>query len=166
MPRSEDQHLARALAGAGGGLAGAFVMSRVPMLRRVDDRATALVSDAAAERMHAPLTRERLRRLIPLVRYTFGMTAGAAYGLITGNSHAASTGAAWGAVLWVISDFVVLPALASSPPRDPAGRTALSLTGHLVYGVTTGLVARSIRTAVGVGRASDSLRGTAGDPWQ
>lgn len=161
MRRSERQHVARALAGAAGGLAGAFAMSRVPALRRVDDRATALIAQAAADRvLHASLRRERLDRLIPLVRYSYGTMAGAAYGLLTDGSHVASTGAAWGAVLWVISDFVVLPVLASHPPRDPAGRTAVSLIAHVVYGVATGIVTCGICAAVVSSQSPDATPST------
>lgn len=153
MRRGNERLFTRAAAGALGGGAGAFAMSRVPVLRRVDDRTTALISQAAAERLlHRPLTRRRLDRAIPFIRYGYGTMAGAAYGLFTDNSSAVFTGsvltgAAWGALLWVVSDWVVLPALASVPPRDEAGRTALSLVAHLIYGVATALVAHSIRTS-------------------
>lgn len=155
MPRlalccGDRDTLASALAGAAGGVAGACAMSRVPALRRADDRTTALISQAVAGRMlDVPLTDERLNRLTPVVRYGYGTMAGVAYALFTNARwNAVIAGAAWGAVLWVTSDLVVVPALASFPPREATRHTARSLLSHLVYGVTAAVVARGVRTAI------------------
>lgn len=135
---------ARLLTSAIGGAAGAFTMARIPALRRADDRLTIVILSATARRLlHVPLTRENVRRWIPIARYSYGTMAGVGYGLVAdGTRHPLAAGAAWGTALWIVSDSIALPLAEGSSERtgDRPGAFT-SLMAHVVYGIATAIVA-------------------------
>jgi uncharacterized membrane protein YagU involved in acid resistance len=58
-------------------------------------------------------------------------------------------GLAFGAALWATADEAMLPLLGLSraPTRYPASAHAMSLAGHLVYGLTVDVVSRALCAA-------------------
>jgi putative membrane protein len=62
-------------------------------------------------------------------------------------ASAAAGGTLFGATLWLVADETVVPALGlSAPPSEYPLRTHVqALASHLVYGVTTDAVRRTVR---------------------
>ena len=59
-------------------------------------------------------------------------------------------GLAFGAIFWVAADEAAVPALglSKSPTESPLSTHASALASHLVYGLTTDLVRRALRSAL------------------
>jgi hypothetical protein len=113
-----------------------------------DDRATAaLIRVAALHLLSRTLTTREERAVVPLVRYGFGAATGAAYGLLTFRlSAGVITGAVWGIALWLIGDEIVLPLLerSSGALPEPRAAHAQAFAAHIVYGITTDAVHRTM----------------------
>lgn len=109
--------------------------------------------EAAQRVTRRVLGRELLPSERPLagqvVHYGFGTGVGAAYGLLAefAPSATAGMGTAFGAGLMLAADEALVPALGLSPPphRQPASIHAYALASHLVYGLSTEWVRRSLR---------------------
>jgi uncharacterized membrane protein YagU involved in acid resistance len=76
-----------------------------------------------------------------IVHYAFGALWGGVYGLVAGTFPRARTalgGAAFGALVWAVSDHLILPAfkLAGWPQAYPLPFHGYALGAHLVYGAT------------------------------
>jgi hypothetical protein len=76
-----------------------------------------------------------------LVHYAFGAMWGGAYGLVAGTFPRARTvlgGAAFGTLVWAVSDGVILPAfrLSAWPLAYPPRVHAYAVGAHIVYGTT------------------------------
>ena len=134
-----------AVTGAIGGIAGAWMMSRPTRLRQADDRATVLILDPAARRLvHRQVSMRELQTLVPVVRYSYGALAGIAYALLARREGSVVAGAAWGLGLWLLSDAIVLRLITASDAMSWSTEV-MSLTGHLLYGATTGMVQRALQ---------------------
>jgi putative membrane protein len=84
--------------------------------------------------------------------YAMGATSGAIYGAMAEFTPRVSAGAGipFGTVVWLVADEMLLPALGlSKPPTEyPISKHAYGLAAHFVYGLTTDVVRRAVRTAL------------------
>jgi hypothetical protein len=87
-----------------------------------------------------------------VVHYAMGATSGAIYGASAELFPPATAGAGlpFGVAVWLIADELVVPALGLSkpPPEYPLSTHAYALASHLVYGVTTEMARRAVRSAL------------------
>jgi hypothetical protein len=93
------------------------------------------------------LTDDELAIAAPLIHFTFGAVAGAAYGcFVTRERHQFGSGAAFGAAVWLLADEIAMPMLGLSRPTTERSweQHLQSLAGHIVFGT----VAEMIRAAV------------------
>ena len=78
-----------------------------------------------------------------------GVTSGLIYGIVSEIAlvTTAGLGLPFGAAVWLVADAVVVPALGLSKPvtEFPLSTHAYALSSHLVYGLTTDLVRRTVR---------------------
>lgn len=83
--------------------------------------------------------------------FCYGAATGALFGLLTPRSpaHSVGAGALFGLGVWAASYLGWLPAAGLRQPvkYDPVARTSLMVGGHIVWGVTIGLI-----SALGTGR--------------
>ncbi len=147
------------LAGALGGLAGAWMMNEAqkkgnetPRQPQGDD-ATMKAAEAISESVLArTLPRPERRTAGTVIHYAFGASMGALYGALAELSPSATAGAGlpFGAALWAGADEMAVPAFGfSKPPADyPASTHGAALAAHLVYGLTTEAVRRVIRAVM------------------
>jgi len=88
----------------------------------------------------------------PIVHYGFGAVMGALYGAFAEHSAnvRAGYGSVYGGVVFATADMIAVPALklSSSSKGQPISSLASPFAAHLVYGVTTELVRRMVRTAL------------------
>jgi len=167
-----------AVAGVIGGLAGTYAMSefqgvwsriadgREPQSaggrhdardwqeRSEDDNANELMAQTiASNTIGRELDRDELAVAAPAVHYAFGGTVGALYGLAAEASPMvrAGTGTAFGAAVWVGADEIAMPLLGLEDPESDRSFElhAQAFAAHLVYGIVTELVRRTVRTALG-----------------
>ena len=158
-----------AVAGAVAGLAASWVMTRFQValsgrglsgsenpqsnkpVEGRDDAAMKAANEASKVALDRELTREEKTEVGgPLAHYALGVTAGAFYGAMRETAHAPG-GAAFGAELWVVADQLGLPLVGLSPwplKAYPASTNAQHLAAHLVYGLTTAIVYRTVRRAL------------------
>ena len=84
--------------------------------------------------------------------YAMGATSGALYGAIAEiiPEAKAGFGLPFGAAVWLIADEGILPAagLSKSPAEYPLSIHAYAFASHLVFGLTTELVRRTVRKAL------------------
>jgi hypothetical protein len=106
--------------------------------------ATIRAAQVAAEKVGRPLPEEREAEALggKIVHYAYGTLWGAAFA-IAARAVAPRTpvaaGLAFGTILWVLSDEMLVPLfkLSQPPTRYPATSHAKGLASHLVYGVAT-----------------------------
>jgi hypothetical protein len=161
-----------ALAGAAGGLAGAWLMNQfqrgLAALSTENSssgqeqgdgedatmKAAGAIAGAVADQ---PLTHDQNETAGPVIHYLFGAAMGAAYGAAAEISPRTATGwgTPFGTALWLGADEIAVPALglSASPWETPASTHASALAAHLVYGVAADAVRRGVRVALaGSGR--------------
>jgi uncharacterized membrane protein YagU involved in acid resistance len=114
------------------------------------------VTEGVVERLDAEreMGEEQLERMTLLLHYAFGGAAGAVFPLIAprGLVPAVGAGMVYGLTVWSGSYLGVLPALGvrHHARHDSAGRTAIMIAAHVVWGATLGLLLRAkpgLRTA-------------------
>lgn len=117
--------------------------------RSEDQNATELAAQRIAGlTLDRRLTRDELEVAAPLVHYGFGTVMGAIYGglseLIGGG---VTRGAAYGTVIWILGDEIAVPAmgLSHAPRSYSADAHAQAFASHVVYGVASDLVRKTIR---------------------
>lgn len=165
-----------AAAGLAGGLAGAWAMTvfqsgwskasdklksgeHLPENRRREREQEPDSEDAtmkAAARLASlagrELTYEQKQKAGPLVHYVFGSSMGVLYGVSGELAPAARTGfgTLFGTGVFLGGDEVAVPALGLSkkPTAYPLSTHLYGLASHLVYGLTTEAVRRSVRRAL------------------
>ncbi len=150
--------VADAAIGAASGLAASWAMSAAyrPIWRAGSEEthrreeaaqagmppATVRAAEAAASAVGQRLPERHKGLGGRIVHYAYGVAWGAAFALaaraIAPRAPVAG-GLAFGAVLWVLSDEVLVPLFGFSrpPARYPASTHAKGLAAHLVYGVAT-----------------------------
>ena len=84
------------------------------------------------------------------VHYAMGATSGTLYGALAELVPAAAAGAGipFGTAVWLVADEAAVPALGLSkaPTEYPLSTHAYALVSHFVYGLTTDLVRRAVRS--------------------
>jgi putative membrane protein len=115
--------------------------------------ATMKAAEAISESfLGRPLSYQEQKKLSPIVHYGFGMLMGGLYGAASEKLPALSKdmGLAYATALFVGADEIAVPALGlgSSPVETPLPKHAYALASHWVYGVTTDLVRRGVRSAL------------------
>lgn len=155
------------MAGAAGGLAGAWTMNQAhaaigklkpqdqqpQMAQGESEDATMKAADkvvAVASGYH--LVRAEKKKAGPLVHYAFGAAAGALYGAVVERQRhlTAAAGPLFGAALFVSADEIGVPlaGLSRLPAEYPISTHLEAMAAHLVYGVTADLVRRAVRAAL------------------
>lgn len=115
------------------------------------ESATVQAAEAVSEGVFDhELTKREKKTAGPAVHYTFGTSVGGLYGTLAevAPSVTVASGLPFGTVFWLIADEGAVPALGlSGPPTEHPPSTHLyALTSHLVYGLTTEFVRRTLRT--------------------
>jgi hypothetical protein len=114
--------------------------------------ATYRAAEAAAHLVGRTLPAERKRVAAEVVHYATGALWGAAFGALAPRlpAPALAAGAAWGLVVWLANDELLVPALGLSrgPARYPPSTHAKALASHLVYGAATDAGYRALRAVV------------------
>ncbi|HEX5430716.1 MAG TPA: DUF1440 domain-containing protein [Bryobacteraceae bacterium] len=164
------------LAGAIGGLAGSFAMSkfqegwsatrkrlqpenqqnrsrRQQKQKGKDEPATLQTAQAIWKSAGGgPLNQRQKKIAGPIVHYAMGAASGAIYGALSRYIPRAQAGrgSAFGVALWALADEAVVPALGFSKKasRYPISTHAYGLASHLVYGLTADEVTRGIRAVL------------------
>ena len=153
------------LAGAAGGLAGAWAMRRFSAVwRRLGgpssapqgepyssqewDSAGGAAEVAAEKLLHRRLSGREKPWAATAMHYVVGAAASAAYGLVGESAPAlrAGSGAAFGAAFWLLGDELIMPrlGLSAQPSRYSVLMNLNSLGEHLVYGITAEQVRRAL----------------------
>ncbi len=167
------KHLVRGvLAGLAGGLAAAWVMNEFSgtVGKKISDaletpaekRLLAKQSDGEDATMRAAdkivetvtggrhLTHEQREVGGPIVHYTMGALTGVVYGALAEYSTAARSGfgTTFGSLLFASADVFGVPALHLGlwPDEYPVSSWVSPFAAHLIYGATTELVRRVVRT--------------------
>jgi hypothetical protein len=93
------------------------------------------------------LTRQELRVAAPLLHYLFGTALGAVYGGYAQRRQGRTSGAGFGATVWLAADEIAMPllGLSRSTARRPLEMHLQSLAAHLVFGAATELTRRSLQ---------------------
>lgn len=99
------------------------------------------------------LTKEEKTYAGPGMHYAFGASMGALYGAAAEFVPFVSKGVGlpFGSAVWLVADEIVVPALGlSEPPEEhPLSTHGYALASHLVYGVTSDVVRKTVRKALG-----------------
>lgn len=173
--RNGETHMLRGiLAGAIGGLVGAWVMNGFIARARQMQQSVKSPEQKAREEAHAlqqqseesedstikvadtvawlatgqHLSKEGKQKGGPIVHYAFGALMGGFYGALAELSDRATSGAGtgFGTGLFVAADEIMVPALglAKPPAQQPASDQVTHWAAHMVYGGTVELVRRAI----------------------
>jgi putative membrane protein len=161
------------LAGMAGGLAAAWVMNQFMAgagqklqqavqsdeeNREQQEHSSEPKEDAtmkAAEAIVHTTTGDHLSRAEkeeggPIVHYAFGALTGGLYGGLAEYSSKVTSGfgTSFGGVLFSTADLLAVPALnlGPSPSDQPASALATPFAAHIIYGATTELVRRILRS--------------------
>lgn len=115
--------------------------------------ATVKVADAISESVFDhELTKQEKKIAGPTAHYGFGASMGALYGVAAELQPGVTAGAGlgFGALLFLGADEVAVPAFGlSKPPTEvPLSKHAYGLVSHFVYGLTTDLVRRGVRSVL------------------
>jgi len=98
-----------------------------------------LITQELAEQagVASDLDREELQAATLFNHFAHGAAAAAVYGALARGAHAnVTTGVAFGGGVWAVSYLGWLPLLGmrAAATREPAGRNAMMLAAHLVFG--------------------------------
>jgi putative membrane protein len=98
------------------------------------------------------LTKPEKERAGVAFHYVMGASSGVIYGAAAEFAPVVTAGAGlpFGAAVWLVADEGVVPAagLSKSPSEYPLSVHAYAFASHLVYGLTTELVRRAVRSAL------------------
>ena len=118
-----------------------------------DDNAAVRAANAVAELgFDEHLTKAEKEAGGAIAHYAMGTTSGAIYGALAEilPSSTAGLGLPFGAAVWLTADEWIVPQLGLSraPAEYPLSTHLYSFASHLVYGLTTELVRRAVRSAL------------------
>ena len=118
-----------------------------------NDNAAVRTGNAVSELVfNHTLTKSEKEIAGAIAHYAMGVTSGAIYGAVAEFAPLTTVaeGLPFGAAVWVIADEAVVPALGLSKPANeyPLSTHVYSFASHLVYGLTTEIVRRSVRRAL------------------
>ncbi len=152
-----------AVAGLIGGLVASFVMSEFQSLlsslseeeKESKKKKEEPANVKAAEEISKAVFDHRLKKSEKepageAMHYAMGATSGLIYGIASEIALLTTVGLGlpFGAAVWLVADDVVVPALGLAKPATeyPLSTHAYALSSHLVYGLTTDLVRRGVRS--------------------
>ncbi len=155
-----------------GGTIGAASMTPLRLLGRrrglIDKTVPQAVEEWMAARVEVDLAPPARRRpelhhaADHLLHLGYGATLGALYGLLRGGRKlpVGPAGLVYGAATWFVGTWLVLPRLGvlRAPWRGTVAENAVNLAAHLLFGVTTALVADDLGAQPAHGPTSDSHR--------
>lgn len=161
------------LSGAIGGLVGTIVMTQfqiawskagqelkperrynLPQSDGEKEDATMKAAGKLAGLTGRELSHDEKKKLGPVVHYGFGTLQGAIYGTaleaIGERGGGLIAGLAFGAALFALADEVAVPYfdLGAKPSETPLNSHLYALGAHLVYGLTTEVARKGLRTSV------------------
>lgn len=114
-----------------------------------DDAAERLAQTTSVGLFDRELTESEKDTAGTALHYAYGISMGAVYGAAAEIFPATTIGAgmAYGALIWIGADEVVVPLLGLSKSADeyPPSILASAFAAHLVYGLTTELVRSEVR---------------------
>ena len=118
-----------------------------------DEDATVKTAERISQRVfHHELSDREKQIAGPAVHYAYGALVGALYGGMAELLPVVSAGLGmpFGTALWLLGDEIAVPALGLSKPPTEYGAEehADALASHLVYGLTTDLLRRTLRHVV------------------
>jgi hypothetical protein len=117
-----------------------------------DDAAERLANAVAVAALDRELGRREKEAAGTAFHYAMGATSGALYGAVAEAIPGVRVGAGlpFGAAVWVFADEGLVPALglSKSSAEYPLSIHAYAFTSHLVFGVTTELVRRAVRSVL------------------
>lgn len=149
----EKPHGAQSLKPSGG-YEGVREMRREPEEESEEQEdATEKLADAIVENIFGhELRKDEKETAGAVVHYAFGTGMGLVYGVAAevAPEVGAAMGLPFGAVFWLAADELAVPllGLAKPPSEYPLSTHAYSLASHLVYGLTTEAVRRSVRNVL------------------
>ncbi len=159
-----DDIVKGAIAGLIGGLVASFVMGefqtlvsalseeeKKPKKKKEDEPANVKTAEAISENVFDhQLKKSEKEPAGEAVHYAMGATSGLIYGIASEIAPVTTVGLGipFGAAVWLAADDVIIPALglAKSATEYPLSTHAYALSSHLVYGLTTDLVRRGVRS--------------------
>ncbi len=155
------------VAGAAGGLAGAWTMNEahaaLAKLKKQEQQESPANGESEDATMKAAdkvvsvtsgrrLSHEQKKKAGPIVHYAFGAAMGALYGAVVERRRrlTPAAGPIFGSALFVSADEIGVPlAGLSGPPTDyPISTHLEALAAHVVYGATADLVRRGVRAVL------------------
>jgi putative membrane protein len=112
--------------------------------------ATVKTASAISEGVfHHPLTKKEKKVAGPALHYALGAVLGGLYGALAELDTRVTRGAGvpFGTAVWLAADEVAVPGFHLSPPptKTPASTHAQAFAAHVVYGLTTDVVRRTLR---------------------
>jgi hypothetical protein len=117
-----------------------------------DDATERLANAISVGLFEHELTKREKETAGTALHYAMGTTSGALYGAVAEIIPAVKAGAGmpFGVAVWLAADEGILPAvgLSKSPAEYPLSIHAYAFASHLVYGLTTELVRRAVRSAL------------------
>lgn len=151
--RSRTNNVYKGLAaGALGGLAAAWIMTRFQVLLahalglsdphggQEEDATVNTAQKISAGVLHHELSPEEKKVAGPLVHYGYGAGLGILYGGLAQRSDKLTSGfgTAYGAAVWALGDEVAVPALGlgRGPTETPVSEQVQTLAAHVLYGIT------------------------------
>lgn len=116
-----------------------------------DDNAAVRAANAVTQALFDHRLTKREKELGgEAAHYVMGATSGAIYGAMAELMPETTVGLGlpFGAAVWAVADEAVVPALglSKSPTEYPFSTHAYALASHLVYGLTTEIVRRTVRS--------------------
>ena len=113
--------------------------------------ATVKAAEAISEGVFGhELTKSEKKVAGPAVHYAFGTSVGGLYGAVAEVVPEVRVGAGlpFGAVFWLVADETAVPllGLSKSPTEYPLSTHVYALASHFVYGLTTEVVRRAVRS--------------------
>jgi putative membrane protein len=117
------------------------------------DNAAVRVANAVSERLlHRKLNEHEKEIAGAASHYVMSIASGGIYGAMAELRPGTTIGAGlpFGAAIWLFADEVIVPALGLSkkPTEYPLSIHAYALASHLVYGLTTEMGRRAVRSAL------------------
>ncbi|MGH9945062.1 MAG: DUF1440 domain-containing protein, partial [Pyrinomonadaceae bacterium] len=118
-----------------------------------DDDATMRLAEVISKGvLDRELTKSEKHTAGTALHYAYGITMGALYGAAAEFAPVVTAGAGlpYGASIWIVADEGVVPALglSKSPTEYPLSIHAYALSAHFVYGMTTEVVRRAVRSTL------------------
>ena len=117
-----------------------------------DDAAERLANAISVEVFDRELTKSEKEVGGVAFHYAMGITSGALYGAVAEiiPESTVGLGLGFGTAVWILADEGIVPAigLSKAPTEYPLSIHAYAFSSHLVYGLTTEVVRRAVRSVL------------------